>query len=697
MYCSQCGKRNIDSSNYCLACGAKLIPVNNSLSNREVRKNEVLFNNINTNNSTIPTNYQSNYGTSQTPKKKNNGLKAVFALVFVIVLIVVLLNSNSILATRNGKRTIMIYMVGSNLESEYGAATIDLNEMVNSKADFENINLLVYTGGSKNWRTENISSNENAVFKVNANGIEKVKTYPKNEMGKSSTLLQFLNFTYDNYKAESYGLIFWDHGGGPIHGYGLDEFNTSNSLSINEIRAALASSRFNNQKLEFIGFDACLMSSIEVAHSVKDYAKYMIASEESEPGDGWNYEFLGDIKRESNGQDIGKIIIDSYASYYSKYNTNGITIALMDLSKVKDVEEKINNLFNSIDSNLNFDFSNISRTRNKSKSFGKASSSSFDLVDLYDLAENMPSKYKEYSNSLEASIKNFVIYQKTDMDGAHGVSIYFPYENKKEAKTAVQIFATFKFANNYYLFIKDFVDTLTGDRIYSWNTETLVPSINENGDIEVGLPKEILENYSRATYIIFEEKDGYYIPRFQGTDVEVNANKLVTSISNKGIVATDNEDNSIYLMAFEGDKGTNYTKYLLPGIVQKYDEEEEKTISIPVFVHFVVNDDNPSGIIEGVTETNPNSELSSKTIIDVDEYKTVNFLGSSLYKIFDENGLYNPNWESNSSLDVEILSSPLNEIKIEFVDLNINKDYYVVFLIEDSQGNTYSTNVTELK
>ena len=697
MYCSQCGKKNVDTSNFCSQCGSKLVPPNNSLTNMEIRKNEVFSNNINTQNAAVPTNYQSNYGTVQPPKKKGNGFKAVLVLVVAIVAVVILLNGNSILATKNGKRTIMIYMVGSNLESEYGAATLDLYEMIDSKADFENINLLIYTGGAKSWRTSDISSEENAVFKVTESGIEKLKAFPKSEMGKTSTLSEFLSYAYDNYKAESYGLIFWDHGGGPIYGYGLDEFNTNNPLSIGEIKQALAKSHFGSEKLDFIGFDACLMSSIEVAYSIKDYAKYMIASEESEPGDGWNYNFLGNIKKDNNGEDIGRYIIDSYASYYQKYNTNGIVISLLDLSKVKDVENKIDVLFNSIDSNLNIDYSNISRTRNKSKAFGKASNSSFDLVDLYDLAENMPSRYKDHANSLKASLESFILYSKTDMDGAHGVSIYFPYDNKKDANKAVQVFNSFKFANSYYLFIKDFVDTLTGGRIFTWQTDVLVPTINSNNEIEVALPQEILDNYSRASYLIFEEKEGYYIPRFQGTDVNIDNNKLVTSISNKGIVATDNEGNSIYLMALEGDKGNNYTKYLLPGIVQKYDEEDNKIESVPVFVHFVINDDHPNGVVEGITETNPKSDLSSKTIIDIDEYKTVNFMGSTLYKIFDDNGQYNPNWESNSNLDVEILSSTLDDVKIEFVDLNSTKKYYVVFIIEDSQGNTYSTNVTKLK
>ena len=690
MYCTNCGKKNTDNSMFCIECGTKLVPTTNALTNIENRKAQVFNNNINI----APS---ANFSSYNKPEKKIHFFPAILVLVFVIVIgLVGALGASNIFASKNGKRTIMIYMVGSNLESEYGAATSDLLEMSESGADFSNINLIVYTGGAKTWRTSAISNDENAIYEVNASGITKVSTYTKTKMGDSNTLLTFLNYAYDNYRAENYSLIFWDHGGGPIYGFGLDEYNSRDSLSINEIKAALGSSPFKNNQLDFIGFDACLMSSIETANALKDYTSYMIASEENEPGSGWNYKFLGHIKKDSTPKEIGMLIVDYYYSFYTDYGTNGITISLLDLNKVKDVEDSLNNLFSSIDGNLILDFSNISRTRNNSKTFGKSYSTSYDLVDLYDLADNMPSKYNELSKMLENSITEFVIYHKTDIDGAHGVSIYFPYDNKKSAVQAVSIFNTFNFAKNYYEFIKDFVSTLTGNRMYSWDTRNIMPLSKTDGSFEIVIPEDIKENYSKATYVIFEKSGEYYTPRFQGTDVTLEGNVLSTNIKNKGIVATDKEGNSIYLMAFEAEKGNNYTKYLLPGIVQNFTEDDTFSNSIPVFVHFVVSDDNPNGKIEGVTETNPDTELSSKTIIDVSNYKSISFLGSSLYKIFNEDGTYNPSWESDSNLDVEMLTSTISDIKIEFIDLNTSKEYYGVFIIQDSQGNKYSTNVSNI-
>ena len=76
-------------------------------------------------------------------------------------------------------------------------------------------------------------------------------------MLEKDNLLFFLNYGYENYDTEYYDLILWDHGAGPIYGYGYDEYNKKDSMSILEIKSALNSSPFiGENKLELLGFDA---------------------------------------------------------------------------------------------------------------------------------------------------------------------------------------------------------------------------------------------------------------------------------------------------------------------------------------------------------------------------------------------------------------------------------------------------------
>ena len=140
--------------------------------------------------------------------------------------------------------TVMIYVVGSNLESHYGAATNDLNEMIASGLDYDKNNLLVYTGGSKRW-TSDISNKHNSVINM-ANG-EKLdvtaQTAETADMGASQTLAEFVNYCTTNFPARHYGLVLWNHGAGPLWGYGSDELFDNDSLLFEEqfLRAAPSS------------------------------------------------------------------------------------------------------------------------------------------------------------------------------------------------------------------------------------------------------------------------------------------------------------------------------------------------------------------------------------------------------------------------------------------------------------------------
>ncbi|MGN0595280.1 MAG: clostripain-related cysteine peptidase, partial [Hominimerdicola sp.] len=162
-------------------------------------------------------------------------------------------------------QTIMIYMVGSDLESEHGSASLDLTEMMNATVDTENNNILVYTGGASEWKLDGISADENTILRLSDGGFEKISTEEALNMGDADTLSSFINYGLTNYESDKYGLILWDHGSGPVLGYGYDE-NFEDLLNLQEIQASLNNSvGKQNKKLEWIGFDACLMSSLEVA------------------------------------------------------------------------------------------------------------------------------------------------------------------------------------------------------------------------------------------------------------------------------------------------------------------------------------------------------------------------------------------------------------------------------------------------
>lgn len=141
-------------------------------------------------------------------------------------------------------KTIMIYMVGSDLESENAIATAELLELERVKVDFEAVDILVYMGGSNNYYNEYIDAGENVILEYNENGIDIVENIPAKNMGNPNTLEYFLDYTTTNYPSGNYSLILWNHGGGPLIGYGLDE-TTNDILTLAEIARALNNSNFN--------------------------------------------------------------------------------------------------------------------------------------------------------------------------------------------------------------------------------------------------------------------------------------------------------------------------------------------------------------------------------------------------------------------------------------------------------------------
>ncbi len=233
--------------------------------------------------------------------------------------------------------TVFVYICGSNLESQSGAATKDLNEMLRAKSN-DNVRFVIETGGARVWRNNTMNSRKLGRYVIQNGRMTDAGSVAAASMGDAQTLTDFLTWGIKNYPADHMGLIFWDHGGGSITGICFDERNSNDSLSLRELDAAL-STTFKSMwdKFEFVGFDACLMSTLETANVMASYSDYMIASQESEPGDGWEYTtFVKYLSQNPacTGVDLGKTICDSYLASQASNTKGFVTLAVVDLSKI---------------------------------------------------------------------------------------------------------------------------------------------------------------------------------------------------------------------------------------------------------------------------------------------------------------------------------------------------------------------------
>lgn len=140
--------------------------------------------------------------------------------------------------------TLMVYICGTDLESKYGMASSDLAEMAASKYG-DNVNIVVYTGGCKAWKTKGVSENVNQIYQVKDGGLKPlVKDDGKKPMTDPSNLSSFIKYCSKNFPANRNELILWDHGGGSVSGYGYDEKNKSaGSMDLAGINKALKGRR----------------------------------------------------------------------------------------------------------------------------------------------------------------------------------------------------------------------------------------------------------------------------------------------------------------------------------------------------------------------------------------------------------------------------------------------------------------------
>ena len=436
--------------------------------------------------------------------EKQKHSKDYWIFVVLIVLIFVFMgddveDTEPIVNSGTDKYTLMVYMCGSDLESSGGYASDDIEEMMNSQIADE-INLLIYTGGANSWYNNQISSSRNQIFKVEKNELKLVNdNIGLKYFSKPDTLYEFLNWSKKNYPADKYGLVFWDHGGGAVSGFGFDEkeTNENESLTIDEIKLAL--DKFDT-KLEFVGFDACLMANFETAYALKDWANYFIASEEAEPGSGWEYsKVINQLSKNTsqNTVEFGKVVVDSFISANDWLFGADATLSIVDLRKIDNVYNKLISFMKDIKSqkfDVN-DYYSVSRTLKNSKAFADGQ---IDTVDLMDFSNKIS---VNSSSELTNAIKECVSYNKTttNVENSNGLSIYFPNEVLNYYDKMLPIYKNIGFSNEYINIMNEYVNIIAGGTKGEYTVNNNTYQTGEN-----------FESYSWYDTDLIDEHEEYY-------------------------------------------------------------------------------------------------------------------------------------------------------------------------------------------
>jgi len=362
------------------------------------------------------------------------------------------------------------YLCGSDLESENGFASTDMSEMMEVELP-DNVQVVIQTGGSFSWDNDFVTANRTCRFLYAGSEIEQVDELELQNMGERDTFADFLSFCNENYPADHQAVIIWNHGGGSVAGVAFDEVFDNDSLTIIDIYDALSSVfgySEENPPIELMGFDACLMATVDTAFALNGVAKYMVASEETEPGCGWNYTGFLQVLADNpgiGGATLGKAICDSYYEGCDiNASADGVTLSVIDLTKAPLLMAAYNNVGVEAlataceDSGV---LTYFGRNADSCEKYGPNDDNEgyTNMVDLGDLVNSCSDYLPETAQTLTALLEDCVVYKINGeyRSQSSGLSCYYPFDMNEDSFR----YATDFLMNKPYQYLYEYL--ITGD------------------------------------------------------------------------------------------------------------------------------------------------------------------------------------------------------------------------------------------
>ena len=330
--------------------------------------------------------------------------------------------------------TIMVFVNGKNSLEPF--VFTDMNEM-EAVGSSSKLNIVVEAGSlgvettPGNWKGTRrflIAKDSNAAKLTSP----VVQDMGKVDMGDYKSVIDFGNWAKKTYPANHYMLIIWNHGGGWLKsvnaivnkGISYDD-ETGNHINTPQMGLILK----GIGGVDVYGSDACLMQMAEVVYEIKDYATYIVGSEETEPGDGYTYNtFLGPLaaKPAMTPAELAKTAVEAYANHYQA-SGEGSTQSFVKSAAIPGLLDAVNAFSYAI--TQAGDKSVVKKAMNSAQSYAIT-----ENKDLYHFAQlvtagtksaDVKAKGKALMNYITGTL---VMDNRTtgNYSNSHGIAIYMP-------------------------------------------------------------------------------------------------------------------------------------------------------------------------------------------------------------------------------------------------------------------------------
>ena len=603
--------------------------------------------------------------------------------------------------------TLMLYMCASDLESECGFATEDLNEIMYGYTA-GNLNVIVQTGGTAEWQNTVVADDRCQRYRVTEDGLELVDdSLGMQNMADSATLTDFIQYCSSNYAADHYGLVLWDHGGGVVGGYGYDENFGGDSMSLTEMSRALGDASVH---LDMLGFDACLMANFETCLMAAPYADYLIASEEPEPGCGWYYtDWIGKLSENCGipPKRYGRQIIDDYITE-SGWDSPSMysTLGMFDLQQVtQKLLPALSQFSDDAVQQLSAgEYRRISQSRSNTRAVYQ---SELDHIDLLDYAQHSQS---ETADQLEQAVSDCVVYYQETENGSgdNGLSILFPYYDLSALDMLEEMYQTLGYDDAYPAFLEQFANVMAGGQIsvsgFS-NTQNHAAASEYSGfqwfDADAGYDESYYETYSAdlsllettevdgrcvlelseedweivndAAMQMFAVYDGFYVDMGLDDYCEFDDYGNLIVEYDQTWVALDGQVVPFFHESYTSDGDSFFTCGSVPCVYNGIDAE----------IVLVWDTEHPSGYAAGVRPVYTDS-VAAKGLYDICDGDTFQVY----YDIYDED----LNYVETMTLDDEIFTVQ-DSLEVGYEDAAEQLgDTFIYYVLEDIYNNTYYTD-----
>ncbi len=361
--------------------------------------------------------------------------------------------------------TLLVYMCGTDLQD---AGCEDLSEMVNAEAG-DNVNILVLAGGAKEWDLDFLEGNTRTLLDFKEDTAE---DWGKASMGSPESLKQFLEYGLKQYPADRTIVVLWDHGAGSEAGVCFDETANDDGLTIVEINDVLTSLEKSvpGYRINIFGCDACMMATYEMAAMLSHHnIGYYVASEELEPGTGWDYTSWLSVLKDNpsvSDPDLCTGIIESFMEAGLQNEPDDyLTLSAVDLSAVGALESSVEKfaavMAGQVESG---NLSAVRRGRSRMYTFGSFADGSWDMVDLGAMLD----AYAQFDSATASEAKRLLgkaviaSMQTDNLDTCSGLSVLLPQDTTKQFDEYKAGFDLSSVIPNWVDFVNSYVSALQG-------------------------------------------------------------------------------------------------------------------------------------------------------------------------------------------------------------------------------------------